>query len=91
MKKGESSRFRDDDKNQCRFLPKDEDHTSQRPQIVIGEIRTITSGPFTSRSFRSLKKACQRQVNNVHRIPPFKQRQIDRDMFFSEEDAKGVK
>jgi len=29
VKKGESSRFRDDDKNQHGFLPKDEDHTSQ--------------------------------------------------------------
>ena len=44
VKKGESSRFRDDDKNQCGFSPKDEDHTSQRQQTVIGEIRTITGG-----------------------------------------------
>jgi len=30
-------------------------------------------------------------VNSVHRIPPLKQRQTDRDILFSEEDAKGVK
>ena len=56
VKKGESSRFRDDDKNQRGFSPKDEDHTSQRPQTVIEEIRTFTGGPFTGESFRSLKK-----------------------------------
>ena len=58
VKKGEVSRFKDDDKNQRRFSPKDEDHTAQRPQTVIGEIRTITGGPFTGGSFKSLKKAC---------------------------------
>ena len=72
MKKGESSRFRDDDKNQREFSLKDEDHASQRPQTMIGEIRTITGGPSTGGSFRSLKKACQRQVNSVHTTPPFK-------------------
>ena len=56
VKKGESSRFRDDDKNQRGFSPKDEDHMSQRPQTVIEEIRTFTGGPFTGESFRSLKK-----------------------------------
>ena len=65
MKNRESSRFRDKDKNQRGFSPKDEDHTSQQPQTVIGEIRTIMGGPFTGGSFRSLKKACQRQVNSV--------------------------
>ena len=91
MKKGEPSRFRDENKNQREPLPKDEDHISQRLPSLIEEIKTITEGPSTSGSFRSLKKACQRQVNSVHRIPPFKQKQIDRDMFFSEEDAKGMK
>ena len=71
VKKGESSRFRDDDKNQHEFSPKDENPTSQRLQIVIGKIKTITGGPFTGESFRSLKKTCQRQVNSVHMKPPF--------------------
>ena len=91
VKKGKSSRFRDDDKNQRRFSPKDEDHTSHRPQTVIREIRTITGGPFTGRSFISLKKACQRQVNNVHMTPSFKQRRTNQEMSFNEEDARGVK
>ena len=42
-------------------------------------------------SFRSLKKVCQRQVNGVHMVPPFKQRWINQDMSFNEEDTRGVK
>ena len=91
MKKGESSRFRGDNKNQREFSPSDEDHTSQRPPNVIGEIKMITGGQSTGGSFKSLKKAYQRQVNSVHRMPPFKQRWTDQDMCFSEEDARGVK
>ena len=58
---------------------------------MIGEIKTITGGPFTEESFKSLKKVCQRQVNNVHMIPPFKQKWTDQDMSFNEADARGVK
>ena len=58
---------------------------------MIGEIKTIAGGPFTEGSFKSLKKACQRQVNNVHMIPPFKQKQTDQDMSFNKGDARGVK
>ena len=72
MKKGESSRFREDRKNQRESSPRDEDHTFQHLQNVIEETKTITGGPSTGGSFRSLRKACQRQVNRVHRIPPFK-------------------
>ena len=60
VKKRESNRFRDDNKNQCDFSPKDGNHTFQRPQTVVEEIKTITGGPFTGGSFRSLRKACQR-------------------------------
>ena len=77
VKKGESSRFRDGNKNQRKSLSRDEDKTSQPPQNVIGEIKTIAGGPFTGESFRSLKKACQGQVNSVQIIPPFKQRRTD--------------
>ena len=51
----------------------------------------IGGGPFTGGSFRSLKKACQRQVNSVYMIPLFKQRWTDQDMSFNEADARGVK
>ena len=60
VKKGKSSRFRGDSKNQRESSPRDEDHMSQRPPSVIGEIKTITGGLSTSGSFKSLKKACQR-------------------------------
>ena len=91
MKKGESSRFRDDDKNQHEFLPKDGNHISQCPQTIIGEIKTITGGPFTDGSFRPFRKVCQRQVNSVHMTPSLKQKQTNQDMSFNEEDARGVK
>ena len=58
VKKGESSRFRDDNKSQRESSPRNEDNMSQPPQNVIGEIKTIAGGPFTGRSFRSLRKAC---------------------------------
>ena len=71
MKKWESSRFRDNNKNQHEPSPRDEDHTSQRPPSVIGEIKTITGGL----SIGGL--AYQRQVNNVHKMLSFKQRGTD--------------
>ena len=46
---------------------------------------------MTGGSFRSFRKATQRQVNSVHMIPPFKQRWTDQDMTFSEVDARGVR
>ena len=58
---------------------------------MIGEIKTITGGPSTGGSFKSLKKAYQRQVNNIHMMPPFKQRWTDQDMCSSEKDARRVK
>ena len=58
---------------------------------MIEEIKTITGGPFTSGSFKSLKKAYQRQVNNVHRMPLFKLKRTDQDMSFNEADARGVR
>ena len=64
---------------------------SQPPQNIIEEIKTTAVGPFMGGSFKSLRKACQWQVNSVHTIPPFKQRWTDQDMSFNEEDARGVK
>ena len=91
MKKGEPCRSRDDDKDKHKASPRDKDHTSQHPPRVIGKIKMITGGPSTGGSFKSLKKSYQRQVNSIHRIPPLKQRRMDKDMFFSKEGAKGVK
>ena len=91
VKKGEYSKFRGSNKNQHESTSRSDDLPHQPPQDVIREIKTITGGPFTGGSFRSLKKACQRQVNSVHMIPPFKQTCTDQDMSFNEADAKGVK
>ncbi|XP_075640607.1 uncharacterized protein LOC142612396 [Castanea sativa] len=91
VKEGEPSRSRDEDKDKHEASLRDEDHVSQRPPSMIGEIKTITGGPSTGGSFRSLKKSYQRQVNNIHWTSPLKHRRTDGDMFFSEKDARGVK
>ena len=70
VKKGEPSKSRDDNKDKREASPRDENHTSQHPPSVIGEIKSITDGPSIGGSFRSLKKSYQRQVNSIHRIPP---------------------
>ncbi|XP_023886378.1 uncharacterized protein LOC111998513 [Quercus suber] len=91
IKKGEPSRSRDDNKDKREASLRDKDQTSQRPPSVIGEIKMITGGPVIYGSFRSLKKSYHRQVNNIYKTPPSKQRRTDKDMFFSKEDARGVK
>ena len=91
MKKGEYSNFKRGNKNQSEFYSRSDDRPRQPPQDIIGEIKMIAGGLFTGGSFRSLKKACQRLVNNVHMVPLFKQRRTDQDMSFSEADARGVK
>ena len=91
VKKNEYSKFRNDNKSQHESSSRDNDRPSQPPQDVIGEIKTITGGPFTRESFKSLKKAYQRQVNSFHMIPLFKQKRTDQDMSFNEADARGVK
>ena len=60
-------------------------------QSMIGEIKTITGEPSTRGFFRSLKKSQQRQVINIHRIPPLKQRKTNKDILFLEEDVRSVK
>nr|XP_023898689.1 uncharacterized protein LOC112010573 [Quercus suber] len=56
VKKGEYSKFRDDNKSQHESLSRSDDRSFQPPQDVIGEIKTIVEGPFTRGSFKSLKK-----------------------------------
>nr|XP_023929259.1 uncharacterized protein LOC112040606 [Quercus suber] len=91
VKKGDSSSFKDDNKDKHEAFQRDEDHRPLCPQSAIGEIKTITGGPSIGGSFRSLKRSPQRQVNSVHGIPHLKQRRTERDILFSEEDARGVK
>ena len=91
MKKEDSSRFRDGNKDHHEGSRRDVNHMPLRPQSTIGEIKTITRGPSMRGSFKSLKKSYQRQVNSVHSLLPPKQRRTSQDMYFSEEDARGVK
>ena len=91
IKKGEDSNFKGGNKNQRESSSGSDDCPCQPPQDVIGEIKTIAGGPLIGGSFKSLKKASQRQVNSVHMIPPFKQRRMEQDMSFNEADAKGVR
>ncbi|XP_075640399.1 uncharacterized protein LOC142612168 [Castanea sativa] len=91
VKKGEPSRFKDEGKGQREPSIKNGAGTPQLPQDVIGEIHTIAGGPPSGGSCKSLKKACQRQVNSVHMLPPFKQRRTDHDISFNEEDARRVR
>ena len=77
MKKGNSSIFKDGNKGQHEGSQRDKDHMPIHPQSAIGEIKTITGGSSIGGSFKSLRKSYQRQVNNVHSMPPLKQRQTD--------------
>ena len=60
VKKGEYSKFKNDNKSQHESSSRNDDRPFQPPQDVIGEIKMIIGGPFTGESFKSLKKACQR-------------------------------
>ena len=91
MKKGEFGRYRDGKKDQHKGSQRNKDHLPPCPQSAIGEIKIITRGLSTGGSFKSLKKSYQRQVNNVHSLPPLKQRRMNQDMYFSKEDARGIK
>ena len=57
VKKREYSKFRDSNKNQHGSSSRDDNRPSQPLQDVIREIKTITGGPFSRGSFKSLKKA----------------------------------
>ena len=91
MKKGEFGRYRDGKKDQHKGSQRNKDHLPPCPQSAIGEIKTITRGLSTGGLFKSLKKSYQRQLNNVHSLPPLKQRRTNQDMYFSKEDARGIK
>ena len=91
VKNGEYSNFKEGNKNQREFSSESDDRPHQPPHDVIGEIKTIAGGTLTRRSFRSLKKASQRQVNSVHMIPPFKQKRMYQDMSFNEPNDRGVR
>ena len=63
---------------------KEEDQDN--PKQVVGEIRTITGGLVIGGSYKSLRKAIQRQVNSVHvkHLIAKHHRTGDNDIVFSE-------
>ena len=64
---------------------KDEDRDN--PKQIVGEIRTIIRGPVVRGSYKSLRKAVQRQINSVHvKHPIAKYHYTENDdiIFFSE-------
>ena len=63
------------------------------PKQVVGEIKTITEGSVVWASYRSFRKAVQRQVNSVHIKHPIAKYHLsrDEDIVFSEWDARGVR
>nr|XP_023884357.1 uncharacterized protein LOC111996604 [Quercus suber] len=91
VKKGEHSKFREENKGQQGSSSRNDGCQSQPPQNVVGEIQTIAGGPTTGGSFKSLKKTHQRQVNSIHVTHLPKQRRTDQDMTFNENDSRGVK
>ena len=63
------------------------------PKQVGREIRTITGGSVSRGSYKSLRKAVQRQVNSVHVKHPITKHHRTRNdnIVFSERDAKGIR
>ncbi|XP_023909306.1 uncharacterized protein LOC112020966 [Quercus suber] len=60
VKKGEYVKFRDENKSRQEPSSRGDNHQSQPPQNVVGEIQTIIGGLITRGSFKSLKKTYQR-------------------------------
>ena len=54
-------------------------------------IQMITGGPFTGGSYKTLKKAYQRQVNRVHMTQPVTKCRCADVVTFPERDARGIR
>ena len=66
VKKDYSARHQTEKKSTDDHKEEDRDN----PKQIMGEIRTIIRGPIVGGSYKSLRKAVQRQINNVHVKPP---------------------
>ena len=89
VKKDYQARHRTEEKSTDDHKEEEWDNTKQ----VIGEIRTITRGPVVGGSYKFLRKAFQRQVNNVlvkHPIAKHHRIRND-DNVFSEQNAKRIR
>ena len=89
MKKDYQARQRTDGKSTDDHKDEDRDNSKQ----IVGEIRTITGGLVIGGSYKSLRKAVQRQVNSVHvKHLVAKHHRIGNDnIAFSERDEKRIK
>lgn len=61
-KKDRQSQSRSEDKSHDNHKDDLQDHLKQ----VVGEIKMITGGPITGGSYKSLKRAYNRQINSIH-------------------------
>ena len=89
VKKDYQARHRTEEKSTDNHKEEEWDNTKQ----VVGEIRTITRGLVVGGSYKSLRKAFQRQVNNVlikHLIAKHHRIRND-DNVFSEQNAKRIR
>ena len=70
---------------------REEDRDNLKP--IVGEIRMIIGGPVVGGSYKSLRKAVQRQVNNVHVKHLMAKHRHTRndDIVFFEQDVKGIR
>nr|POF03598.1 hypothetical protein CFP56_32548 [Quercus suber]POF16266.1 hypothetical protein CFP56_23784 [Quercus suber] len=89
IKRDHHPRVRTDDK------PHDDakDDGRDQPRQAVCEIRTITGGPVSGGSYKSLKKIYHRQINSIHINHPslmYRRSESD-DITFSERDARGIK
>nr|POF21829.1 hypothetical protein CFP56_65062 [Quercus suber] len=89
IKRDHHPRVRTDDK------PHDnaKDDGRDQPRQAVSEIRTITGGPVSGGSYKSLKKIYHRQINSIHINHPSQmyRRSESDNITFSERDARGIK
>ena len=62
VKKDNQTHYQIEEKSTNDHKEEDQDN----PKQVVGEIRTIIGGPVVGGLYKSMRKAVQRQVNNVH-------------------------
>ena len=69
----------------------EEDRDNLKP--IVGEMRIITGGPIVGGSYKSPRKAVQRQVNSLHVNHPMTKHHCtgNDDIVFFERDVKAIK
>ena len=72
---------------------KEKNRESGNSKPPAGEIKTISGGLMIGETLKSLKKAHEREINNVHSpLPPMKMPRNDEpDIVFSERDSRNIR